>query len=84
MIYFIFKYNRKKNKNRHQIEEAYGWSNMTTIPISLHSWCSISDGPDEANEQGSWRSMVITSVARMWNFSFEYENGKQSPELVVR
>jgi cytochrome c oxidase subunit 2 len=27
--------------------------------------------------------MVVTSVARMWNFSFEYENGKSSTELVV-
>ena len=27
--------------------------------------------------------MVVTSVARMWSFSFEYENGKQSPDLVV-
>ena len=25
----------------------------------------------------------ITSVARMWSFSFQYENGKQSPDLVI-
>ncbi len=28
-------------------------------------------------------SLTITSVARMWNFTFQYENGKQSPELVI-
>jgi cytochrome c oxidase subunit 2 len=27
--------------------------------------------------------MVVTATARMWNFSFRYENGKESPELVV-
>ena len=28
-------------------------------------------------------AMNITCVARMWNFLFIYENGKQSPDLVV-
>ena len=28
-------------------------------------------------------AMNITSVARMWSFSFTYDNGKQSPDLVV-
>jgi len=27
--------------------------------------------------------MTITSVARMWSFSFIYENGKQSPDLII-
>ncbi len=28
-------------------------------------------------------AMNVTSIARMWNFSFTYENGKQSPDLIV-
>ena len=28
-------------------------------------------------------AMTVTSTARMWSFSFHYENGKQSPDLVV-
>jgi cytochrome c oxidase subunit 2 len=28
-------------------------------------------------------AMNITATARMWNFSFQYENGKESPDLVV-
>ena len=27
--------------------------------------------------------MIVTSIARMWSFSFQYENGKQSPDLIV-
>ena len=29
-------------------------------------------------------AMNVTSVARMWSFSFTYDNGKQSPDLVVQ
>jgi cytochrome c oxidase subunit 2 len=28
-------------------------------------------------------ALNITSTARMWNFSFKYENGKESPDLVI-
>jgi cytochrome c oxidase subunit II len=85
MFYFIFKYNRKKNKTATQIEGSI-WLEVTwtTIPTLLAllmfyfgwaGWTPMNKVPDNA--------MVVTSVARMWNFTFEYENGKQSPELVV-
>jgi cytochrome c oxidase subunit 2 len=35
----------------------------------------MTKAPDDA--------LVVRSIARMWSFSFEYENGKQSPDLVV-
>jgi cytochrome c oxidase subunit II len=28
-------------------------------------------------------SIKVTSVARMWNFSFKYENGKESKDLII-
>jgi len=85
MLYFVFRYNRKKNKIATQIEGntllEFAW---TVIPILLAlamfhfgwaGWKPMNKPPRDA--------MSITSVARMWNFSFIYENGKQSPDLIV-
>lgn len=85
MLYFVFKYNRKKNKVATQIEG----NNMleilwTVIPILLAlamfhygwaGWKPMNKPPAEG--------LRVTSIARMWNFSFVYENGKQSPDLVI-
>ena len=85
MLYFVYRYNRKKNKIATQIEGntllEFAW---TVIPILLAlamfhfgwaGWKPMNKPPRDA--------MSITSVARMWNFSFIYENGKQSPDLIV-
>jgi cytochrome c oxidase subunit 2 len=85
MLYFVFRYNRKKNKVATQIEGntllEIVW---TVVPILLalamfyfgwEGWKPMNKPPGDA--------MSITSVARMWNFSFVYENGKQSPDLIV-
>ncbi len=85
MLYFVFKYNRKKNSNAVQIEGSVRLEILWTVVPALlallmfyfgwSGWKPMTKAPDDA--------MVVTSVARMWNFSFEYENGKSSPELVV-
>jgi len=85
MLYFIFRYNNKKNKtaiqNEGNVKLEIIW---TVVPILLallmfyygwEGWKPVYNPPANA--------MKITSTARMWSFSFEYENGKQSPELVV-
>jgi len=85
MLYFVFRYNKKKNKIATQIEGntllEIIW---TIIPILLaltmfyfgwEGWKPMNKPPKDA--------MSITSVARMWSFSFIYENGKQSPDLIV-
>ncbi len=85
MLYFVYRYNRKKNKVATQIEGntllEIVW---TVVPILLalamfyfgwEGWKPMNKPPRDA--------MSITSVARMWNFSFVYENGKQSPDLIV-
>jgi cytochrome c oxidase subunit 2 len=85
MLYFVFRYNSKKNKTATQIEGntllEIVW---TVVPILLalamfyfgwEGWKPMTSPPKDA--------MNITSVARMWSFSFTYDNGKQSPDLIV-
>jgi len=85
MLYFIFRYNKKKNPVATPIEgNTFLEITWTVIPILLSlvmfyygwiGWQPTSKPPKDA--------MNITVVARMWNFLFVYENGKQSPDLVV-
>ena len=84
MLYFVFKFNKKKNKVASQIEGNTKLEILwTVIPILLAlsmfhygwaGWKPIYKPPKDA--------MNITSTARMWSFSFSYDNGKQSPDLV--
>lgn len=85
MLYFVFKYNRKKNKKSADIEGNTKLEIIwTTIPTLLvigmfyfgwAGWRPMKTAPADA--------FKVTTTARMWNFSFEYENGKISDELVV-
>ncbi|MFZ0280666.1 MAG: cytochrome c oxidase subunit II [Bacteroidales bacterium] len=85
MLWFVFRYNKKRNKVAVQIEGntklEVAW---TVIPILLAltmflfgwtGWKPLNKAPEDA--------LNVTSIARMWNFSFSYENGKQNPELIV-
>ena len=85
MLYFVFRYNNKKNKiavqNEGNTRLEIIW---TVIPILLAiamfyygwaGWKPMNKAPKDA--------LNITSVARMWSFSFQYENGKQSPDLII-
>jgi cytochrome c oxidase subunit 2 len=85
MLYFVFRYNSKKNKTATQIEGNTRLEIVwTVIPVLLvivmfyfgwAGWKPMTKAPKDA--------VNITSVARMWSFSFIYENGKQSPDLIV-
>ncbi len=85
MLWFVYRYNRKRNKVATQIEGHVGLEIVwTVIPILLAlamfhygwvGWKPLNKPPDDA--------MNVTATARMWSFSFRYENGKESPELVV-
>jgi len=85
MLYFVFKYNRKKNARAVQIDGDLQleilWTVVPTLLALLmfyfgwSGWKPMTKAPDDA--------MVVTSVARMWSFSFAYENGKTSQDLVV-
>jgi cytochrome c oxidase subunit 2 len=85
MLYFVFRYNKKKNKVAIQNEGNTTLEIIwTVIPIILalamfyfgwEGWKPMRNAPKDA--------INITSVARMWNFSFQYENGTQSPDLII-
>jgi cytochrome c oxidase subunit II len=85
MLYFVFRYNKKKNKTAVQNEGNTTLEIIwTAVPILLSlamfyygwaGWKPMTKAPKDA--------INITSVARMWSFSFQYENGKQSPDLII-
>lgn len=85
MFYFIFRYNKKKNKEAVQIEGNTKLEIIwTVIPVILvlamfyfgwAGWNPMTKAPEDA--------LNITSTARMWSFSFKYENGKESPDLII-
>jgi len=85
MIYFVFRYNKTKHKvaiqNEGSIKLEIIW---TVIPIILAlamfyygwaGWRPMTKAPKDA--------INITSTARMWSFTFQYENGKQSKDLII-
>jgi cytochrome c oxidase subunit 2 len=85
MLIFIYKYNRKKNPKATQIEGSTTLEIVwTVIPLLLtllmfyFGWSGykpMTKVPDDA--------MEITVYGRMWNFMFEYENGKRTDTLYL-
>jgi len=85
MIYFIFKYNRKKNVKAVQIKDS-AWLEITwtTIPILLvlymfyigwEGFLPMRQVPNDA--------MKVKAIGKMWKWSFEYPGNKQSDTLVL-
>lgn len=85
MLYFVFRYNKKKNQiaiqNEGNTRLEIIW---TVVPVLLAlamfyfgwaGWKPMTKAPKDA--------INITSTARMWSFSFKYANGKQSPDLII-
>lgn len=85
MIYFIYKYNRKRHPVATQIHGSTKLEIIwTVVPFLLTmvmfyygwaAWKPMRTAPDD--------SMEITVYGRMWNFSFEYENGKRTDTLFL-
>ncbi len=85
MIYFIYKYNRKRHPKAVQMEGSTRLEIIwTIIPLALTmvmfyygwaGWKPMGKAPKDA--------MEITVVGRMWNFIFEYENGRKTDTLYV-
>jgi cytochrome c oxidase subunit 2 len=85
MIMFIYKYNRKRNPKATQIEGSTKleilWTVIPTLLALLMfyfgwaGWRPMKNPPKDARE--------ITSIARMWSFSFVYENGKTTDKLIL-
>lgn len=85
MLVFIYKYNRKRNPNPTQIEGSVKLEILwTIIPLLItllmfyYGWSGykpMRTAPDDALE--------VTVYGRMWNFSFEYENGRRTDTLFL-
>lgn len=85
MIYFAIKYNKKRNpqagdlKDNHKLEII--WTVIPTLLVLVmfyvgwEGYRPMRNIPDNAY----W----IKATGRMWSWSFEYPNGKVSPELYV-
>lgn len=85
MLYFIYRYNKKKNPVATQIEGSTKleiiWTVIPTILVLVmfyYGWVAWS--PMKKVPKDTFNIKVI---ARMWNFTFEYENGKRTDTLFV-
>lgn len=86
IVVFVFKYKAKEGRKASQIEGNTKLEIIwTVIPLILvlamfyFGWVGwkplFSDAPKDA--------MVVKTVARMWNWSFTYENGKKTDTLYI-
>jgi cytochrome c oxidase subunit II len=85
MIYFVFRYSRKKNPKATNIEGNNTLEIIwTVIPLVLvlimfyFGWVGFR--PMRHVPEGA---IPVKAVGQMWSWSFEYENGKKSGELIV-
>jgi cytochrome c oxidase subunit 2 len=85
MMYFIFKYNKKRHPVAANIDGnnflELVWTIIPTILVMLMFWygyigyAPMKQVPDDAID--------ITVTARMWSWTFEYDNGRKSDRLIV-
>ncbi len=85
MIYFIIRYNRKRNPKATQIEGSTKleilWTVIPTILVMVMfyygwaGWKPMTKPPKN--------SMGIKAIARMWSFRFEYPDGRITDTLYV-
>jgi cytochrome c oxidase subunit 2 len=85
MIFFIIKYSRKRNPKAKNIHGSTSleitWTVIPTILVLLMFWygwvgyVEMTEIPEDA--------MPINVTAQMWQWNFEYENGRQTDSLYV-
>jgi cytochrome c oxidase subunit II len=85
MVWFIFRYSRKRNPVSSDIPGnnmlELVWTIIPTILVLGMFWFGFKgympmrDMPDDA--------IKVRAIARMWSWTFEYENGKKSPKLIL-
>jgi len=85
MIYFVFRYNKKRNPKSSYIPGSTKLEIIwTVIPVILvlimffYGWAGYAPMQKPPKD-----ALNIKSIARMWNFKFEYENGKITDTLYV-
>ncbi|MBP7849426.1 MAG: cytochrome c oxidase subunit II [Lentimicrobiaceae bacterium] len=85
MLYFIWRYHHKRNPVATQIHGSNKleilWTVIPTILVLVmfyygyKGWFPMKNAPPDA--------MEVNTIARMWSWSFEYENGKTSTTLIL-
>jgi cytochrome c oxidase subunit 2 len=85
MVYFLFKYSRKRNRVATNIEKNNTleiiWTVIPTILVLVMFWFGWTGyKPMLTAPKGA---MEIDAIAQMWKWSFKYPNGKLSDSLVV-
>ena len=85
MLIFIKKYRRSVHPKAQQVREYLGvellWTGIPLVLVLLmfyfgyEVYMPMTSPPDDA--------MVVKTYGKMWEWSFEYDNGKTSKELVV-
>lgn len=85
MIFIVIRFNRNKNKPAQQFDGSVKleilWTVVPTIIVLLmfyYGWIGFApmrQVPDDA--------MNITAIGRMWEWEFDYGNGKSSKELII-
>lgn len=85
MIWFAIKYNRKRHPEAKPVKQKIWleitWTVIPTILVlamffyGYEGFKLIRDVPEDA--------MTVNVTGRMWNWSFEYENGKETDKLYV-
>jgi cytochrome c oxidase subunit II len=85
MIYFVFRYNRKKHPVPTNIEGntklEIVWTVIPTILVLIMFYYGWVGYEDMRNAPAN--SFVMKVTARMWKWSFEYPNGLQTDTLYV-
>ncbi len=85
MVYFVIKFSKKNNPKPRDVKEDMRlevlWTVIPTILVFVmfyYGWVGykgMREFPDDA--------IHIKATGRMWSWSFEYDNGKVSPNLIM-
>ena len=85
MIYFVFKYSRKRNPKAQNIHGSIPleilWTVIPTILVLFMFYFGWTGYKEMSNIPED--SMLVTVTAQMWKFNFKYDNGKVSDTLYV-
>ncbi|MDP4116817.1 MAG: cytochrome c oxidase subunit II [Bacteroidota bacterium] len=85
MLYFVYKYNKKRNKKAENIHEhtvlEVIWTVIPTILVLFMFWYGWTDYKKFTDVPKD--SMVIEVTGRMWQWSFTYPNGLSLDTLYV-
>ena len=85
MIFFIIKYNRKRNPKAVNVHGNIAleiiWTAVPTILVLIMFWYGWLGYSEQVNVPED--AMPVNVTAQMWNWSFEYEDGRKTDSLYV-